>query len=65
MSEERSIALVVTRKKISEQDHDRDYWLSLPPAARLAAVEEIRREYHAWKYGAEPGFQRVYRVLKR
>ena len=29
------------------------------------ALEEIRREYHRWKYGAEPGFQRVYSIAKR
>jgi len=30
---------------------------------RLAALEEIRREYHLWRYGAEPGFLRVYTSL--
>jgi len=45
--------------------NDVAWWLKQPPAARIAAVEEIRREYHLWKYGAEPGFQRVLRIVDR
>jgi hypothetical protein len=53
--------------KIQEMDRSFDlkFWQAQPPAARLAALEEIRREYHHWRYGAEPGFQRVYTILKR
>lgn len=53
--------------KIQEMDRSFDlkYWQAQPPAARLAALEEIRREYHRWRYGAEPGFQRVYSIVKR
>ena len=33
---------------------------------RLDALEQIRSEYHQWKYqDAQPRFQRVYRVIKR
>jgi hypothetical protein len=45
--------------------NDVAWWLKQPPAARIAAVEEIRREYHLWRYGAEPGFQRVLRIVER
>jgi hypothetical protein len=31
----------------------------------LAALEQIRQEYHRWKYGVQPRFQRVYRIVKR
>ena len=48
-----------------EQKSDAEYWRAQPPAARLAALEEIRREYHRWRYGAEPRLQRVYTVVKR
>ena len=41
------------------------YWQTQSYEARLAALEEIRREYHRWKYRAEPRFQRVYRIVKR
>lgn len=65
MDKQRQIALVYRKTRISEQGSDREYWLSQSPAARLAALEQIRREYHAWKYGTEPGFQRVLTIVKR
>jgi hypothetical protein len=57
----------VRKGKIQEMDRSFDlkYWQAQPPGARLAALEEIRREYHRWRYGAEPGFQRVYSITKR
>lgn len=54
-----------TKVNIREQKSDFAYWQSQPYQARLAALEEIRREYHRWRYGAEPRFQRVYSVAKR
>jgi hypothetical protein len=60
-----AIAAAVTRIKLGEASSDVAYWRAQPYAARLAALEEIRREYHRWRYGAEPGFQRVYRIVKR
>ncbi len=41
------------------------YWLSQPVAARIAAVEELRRQMPG--YDAQPGLQRVCRItqLKR
>ena len=65
MEKPRQIALVYRKARISEQGSDLDFWLSQSPQARLAALEEIRREYHAWKYGTEPGFQRVLTIVKR
>lgn len=62
---QREMAMVYRKSRISEQESDRAYWLSQPPEARLAALEQIRREYHAWKYGTEPGFQRVLTIVKR
>ncbi|MBM3150622.1 MAG: hypothetical protein FJZ96_00210 [Chloroflexi bacterium] len=57
----------VRKGKIQELDRSFDlkYWQTQPPAVRLAALEEIRREYHRWRYGAEPRFQRVYSIVKR
>jgi len=57
------IARVVTRVKLGERQSDAAYWRAQPPLARLAALEEIRREYHRWKYGAEPRLQRVYTIV--
>jgi len=59
------IAKVVKKVKLGEQTSDFAWWQSQPPAARLEALEQIRQEYHRWKYGAEPRFQRVYSILKR
>jgi hypothetical protein len=57
----------VRKGKIQEMDRSFDlkYWQAQPPEARLAALEEIRREYHRWRYGAEPRFQRVYSIVKQ
>ncbi len=48
------IVKVYTRSRISEQPSDLAYWQTRPYEERLAALEQIRREYHLWKYGAEP-----------
>lgn len=63
----RNIASVAVIRKLHDplsSGEDRNYWLSQPPIARLNAVEAIRQEFHLWKYGNEPGFQRVYRIIK-
>lgn len=59
------VARVVTKLNIHEQKSDFAYWQTQPYEARLAALEEIRREYHQWRYGAGPRLQRVYSVTKR
>ena len=56
---------VVTQISVKEARSDYAYWQGQPFAARLAALEEIRREYHRWKFGAEPRLQRVYTIVKR
>ena len=35
------------------------------PQQNLATLEQIRREYHQWKYNAEPRLQRVYSITQR
>ena len=56
---------VVTKVSIKEAKSDYAYWQSQPYITRLATLEEIRREYHRWKFGAEPRLQRVYKIVKR
>jgi hypothetical protein len=63
MSEKR--AIIITKTNLKSSTSDVDYWRSQSYAARLAALETIRREYHQWKYNAEPRFQRVYRIVKQ
>lgn len=68
----RKIAPVVRKVKLKEQGNDFAYWQSQPYEARIAALEEIRREYHQWLASQQKdgenvqlGFQRVYRIVKR
>jgi hypothetical protein len=61
----RRIAAVVRKLDLRDQGTDFAYWQSQPPAARMAALEEIRQDYHRWKYGAEPRLQRVYSIVKQ
>jgi hypothetical protein len=50
---------------LDQQKSDFAYWQAQPYWARLAALEQIRQEYHRWKYRIQPGFQRVYKIVKR
>jgi hypothetical protein len=59
MDEQRKMAKVVNRRLSGEKQSDAQYWRSQSPAARIAALEEIRRVYNEWKYGIQPGLQRV------
>ena len=59
------IAKVVTKVKMGEEESDFAYWQTQPPEARLAALEEIRREYHLWKYGGEPPFRKVVTIIRK
>lgn len=63
-NQQRAVQKVVRKRSLYAPKDDVDWWRSQPYTARLAALEEIRQEVHRWKYGAEPRFQRVYRVVK-
>jgi hypothetical protein len=56
---------VVRKYKLGEEPKDIHFWRTQSYEARLAALEDIRRSYNAWKYGVEQGFQRVYRIVER
>jgi hypothetical protein len=62
---ERTIQKVVRKVPLHEQGNDFAYWQSQPYMARIEALEQIREEYILWKYGKNPGFQRVYRIVKQ
>ncbi|MBW4541536.1 MAG: hypothetical protein KME43_20685 [Myxacorys chilensis ATA2-1-KO14] len=57
--------LQVKKVNMKAPKQDATYWQTQPHHLRLAALEEIRREFHQWKYNAEPRFQRVYTIAKR
>ena len=61
----RTIAPVVHKYKLTEQPNDFAYWQSQSYEARLAALEEIRREYYGYTDETEPRLQRVCRIVKR
>ena len=44
---------------------DSHYGPPQTPQQNLATLEQIRREYHQWKYNAEPRLQRVYSITQR
>ncbi|AFY75085.1 hypothetical protein Syn7502_03207 [Synechococcus sp. PCC 7502] len=53
---------VITRINIKQQTTDFQYWQQQTPQKRLETLEQIRREYHQYKYNAQPRLQRVYRA---
>ena len=59
------IARVVTKLKLGQEEGDVAYWQAQSPETRLAALEEIRREYHRWKYGGEPPFRKVVTIIDK
>ena len=57
---------VINKTTKQEQSSDFSYWQQQPPQKRLEALEQIRQEYHQYRYkDAEPRFQRVYTIIKR
>ena len=60
-----SIRKVIKKYKLNEQPNDFIFWQSRTYEERLDALEQIRKEYNLWRYNAEQGFQRVYRIVKR
>ncbi len=62
---QRTITPVVRKFKLTEQPNDFAYWQTQSYEARLAALEEIRREYYGYTDETEPRLQRVYRIVKR
>jgi hypothetical protein len=57
-------SLIITRTSMRAPKNDATYWRTQPFSARLAALEQIRQEFHHWKYGAQSRLQRVYSVVK-
>ena len=51
--------------KKGSDDSNWIYWASLTGSERLSLLEKIRKQVIKEKYGADPGFQRVYRIVKR
>ena len=58
------IKRVVTKAKLGDKKTDSAYWRKQSYSARLAALEEIRQEYHHWRYGGEERIQKVVRIIR-
>jgi hypothetical protein len=56
---------VINKIKIKEQKNDFSYWQKISYQKRLEALEEIRQQYHQYKYNAEPRLQRIYTIVKQ
>jgi hypothetical protein len=56
--------IVYQKVNLHESKSDFAYWQGQSYQDRLACLEQIRQEFHQWKYGAESRFQRVYTILK-
>jgi len=54
-----------TKVNIYKQKSDFAYWQTQSYQVRLATLEQIRQEYHRWRYSAEPRLQRVCTIVKR
>ncbi len=65
MENQRTIAKVYKKVKLSEQGTDYTYWQTQSPEKRLLTLEQIRQEYNWWKYDTQPGFQKVFSIIKR
>jgi hypothetical protein len=65
MKTESRIEKCYAKVKIRSQKTDFAYWQTQPYQVRLATLEQIRQEYHRWRYDAEPRLQRVYTIVKR
>jgi hypothetical protein len=54
---------VIYKTTTKKQTSDFHYWQNQPPLKRLEVLEQIRREYHQYKYNAEPRLQRIYTII--
>jgi hypothetical protein len=43
---------------------DREFWQSVPPDARVAAVEDLRRQWATFQGADDEGLRRTVRVLE-
>ena len=60
-----AIRKVVRKYKLGNEPSDFEYWQSRPYGERIKALEDIRSEYNRWKYHAEQGIRKVYKIVKQ
>ncbi len=58
--------IICQKIKLKEQKNDFAYWQTQSYQKRLETLENIRQEYHQWKYlNVQPRLQRVYTISQR
>ena len=65
MSEKNLTPRIRKLDEVDEAAERRAYWLSRPPAERLAEVERLRRLYYGEDYDAVPRSERTDRISFR
>jgi len=60
-----SVEKVVRKIRVKDQTNDYAFWRKQSYMIRLEALEQLRKEYHQWRYRAEPRLQRVCSIIKR
>ena len=56
---------IITKTTTKQQTSDFHYWQQQTPQKRLETLEQIRQEFHQYRYNAQPRLQRVYTIIKR
>ncbi len=55
---------IVTKISLKQKSSDFQYWQQQTPQKRIETLEQIRQEYHQYKYNAQPRLQRIYTIIK-
>ncbi len=63
MAVESRIEKRYTKVNLRNQKSDFTYWQTQPYSVRLMTLEQIREEYHRWRYDVKPGFQEFIGLL--
>jgi hypothetical protein len=56
---------IVKKYRLHEQPGDREFWLSQPPSARLAAVTQLVNQYYGLDDESPKRLQRILTITKR
>jgi len=57
--------IISTVKKTEQEELDKAFWEKASIEERFQAFKIILQNYIALTYGADPGFQRVIRIVKQ
>jgi hypothetical protein len=56
---------IIKKYQLGEEPGDLSYWITKTPVERLAGLQKLREQYiYFFLNGHNPGFQRVYSIIK-